>query len=35
MKKPLRVRELYCPSHFGNTYEVAGSNEMQALLAEA
>jgi hypothetical protein len=35
MKKPLRVRELYCPSHFGNTYEVAGPNEMRSLLAEA
>lgn len=33
--KPLSVRELYCPSHFGNTYEVALPCEMTALLGEA
>lgn len=32
---PLAVRELYCPSHFGNTYEVTLPGEMTALLAEA
>jgi hypothetical protein len=31
----LRVRELYCPSHFGNVYEVAGRQEMRAILSEA
>ena len=35
MPKPFRVRELYCPSHFGNSYEVAGPAEMRATLAEA
>lgn len=35
MWNALRVRELYCPSHFGNYYEVAMDNEMEALLAEA
>jgi len=28
-------RELYCPAHFGNHYEVMGEREMQALLEEA
>ncbi|HUT56608.1 MAG TPA: hypothetical protein VNA25_01905 [Phycisphaerae bacterium] len=31
----LPTRELYCPSHFGNTYECALTNEMTALLSEA
>ena len=31
----LAIRELYCPSHFGNTYEVTLPNEMTALLSEA
>ena len=31
----LRVRELYCPAHFGNTYECVRSGEMTDLLAEA
>ena len=31
----LPVRELYCPSHFGNTYECVLPNEMSALLEEA
>ena len=31
----LPVRELYCPSHFGNEYEVAGDNEMRTILEEA
>lgn len=31
----LAVRELYCPSHFGNTYECALDNEMRAILSEA
>ncbi len=31
----LRVRELYCPSHFGNSYQVAGPQEMRAILSEA
>ncbi len=35
MRTPLRIRELYCPSHFGNTYEVAGPNEIRDLLAES
>jgi hypothetical protein len=35
MKTALRVRELYCPAHFGNSYEVAGRNEMHAILSEA
>ncbi len=29
------VCELYAPGHFGNSYEVAGANEMRRLLAEA
>lgn len=32
---PLATRELYCPSHFGNTYEATLPNEMANLLAEA
>ena len=32
---PLPVRELYCPSHFGNTYESTLPGEMIALLSEA
>jgi len=35
MPQALRVRELYCPSHFGNVYEVAGRQEMRAVLSEA
>jgi hypothetical protein len=35
MKKSLQVRELYCPSHFGNTYEVALDSEMMEILSEA
>ncbi len=35
MSSILPVRELYCPSHFGNTYEVAMRNELRAILAEA
>lgn len=31
----LPVRELYCPSHFGNSYECAMRNEMRGILAEA
>lgn len=34
MSSILSVRELYCPSHFGNTYEVALDNEMREILAE-
>ncbi len=33
--KPLAARELYCPSHFGNTYEAILPGEMTALLREA
>jgi hypothetical protein len=33
--QPLRIRELYAPSHFGNTYEATLPREMSALLAEA
>jgi hypothetical protein len=29
------VRELYCPAHFGNTYECALNGEMHQLLSEA
>ncbi len=29
------IRELYCPAHFGNTYECALDNEMTELLSEA
>ncbi|GAB6186609.1 hypothetical protein [Thermopirellula anaerolimosa] len=29
------VRALYAPGHFGNSYEVMGTNEMRRLLAEA
>ena len=32
---PFRTRELYAPSHFGNTYEAALPREMAALAAEA
>ncbi|MBU0715853.1 MAG: hypothetical protein KJ964_10905 [Verrucomicrobia bacterium] len=32
---PLATRELYCPSHFGNTYEATLPGEMTDLLAEA
>lgn len=35
MSTVLRTRELYCPSHFGNYYEVALPHEMHELLAEA
>ena len=35
MPEILPVRELYCPSHFGNFYEVAMRNEMRQVLAEA
>lgn len=31
----LRTRELYCPAHFGNSYEVMGRREMREYLAEA
>ncbi len=31
----MMYRELYCPAHFGNSYEVMWSNEMRDLLAEA
>ena len=31
----LPVRELYCPSHFGNEYEVAMDVEMRGILEEA
>jgi hypothetical protein len=34
MASVLAVRELYCPSHFGNTYEVALNHEMREILAE-
>ncbi len=33
--RPLRTRELYAPSHFGNTYEATLPGEMTGLLAEA
>ena len=33
--RPLRTRELYAPSHFGNAYEATLPNEMTARLAEA
>jgi hypothetical protein len=32
---PLRYRELYCPAHFGNTYEVMGDAEAEEFLADA
>ncbi|MBL4700484.1 MAG: hypothetical protein JKX85_04425 [Phycisphaeraceae bacterium] len=35
MRKPLLSRQLYCPSHFGNTYEATMPTEMTALLHEA
>ena len=35
MGTALPVRELYCPSHFGNEYESAMANEMRATLEEA
>lgn len=35
MPDALPVRELYCPAHFGNTYECALAGEMTDLLAEA
>lgn len=35
MPAPLPVRELYCPAHFGNTWEVAGPYEMREHLTEA
>jgi hypothetical protein len=35
MARKLEVRELYCPSHFGNTYEVALNSEMREILSEA
>jgi hypothetical protein len=31
----MAYRELYCPAHFGNSYEVMGPNEMRDVLAEA
>ncbi|MBN8216455.1 MAG: hypothetical protein J0L75_07410 [Spirochaetes bacterium] len=31
----LKVRELYCPSHFGNSFEVAGRREMEDFLRGA
>jgi len=31
----LAYRELYCPAHFGNSYEAAASYEMKELLGEA
>lgn len=31
----LTYRELYCPAHFGNSYEVMWPNEMEQVLAEA
>jgi hypothetical protein len=31
----LAVRTLYCPAHFGNSYESALDGEMQELLHEA
>lgn len=34
MNNILPVRELYCPSHFGNIYEVALNNEMGKILSE-
>ncbi len=30
----VRTREIYCPAHFGNSYEVMGRGEMRAHLAE-
>jgi hypothetical protein len=35
MGTTLPVRELYCPSHFGNSYEVALPREMTGILTEA
>ena len=35
MNHILSVRELYCPSHFGNSYEVALKNEMRGIMSEA
>ena len=35
MSESLTVRELYCPSHFGNTYEVVQEDEMRELLSDA
>ena len=35
MGQSLNVRELYCPGHFGNSYEVALPREMGQILAEA
>jgi hypothetical protein len=31
----LPIREIYCPSHFGNSYEAALPNEIAAILSEA
>ncbi len=31
----LKVRNMYCPSHFGNSYECASKNEMREILSEA
>jgi hypothetical protein len=31
----LAYREMYCPAHFGNTYEVASEAEMREILTEA
>jgi hypothetical protein len=34
--KPIfTVCEIYCPGHFGNSYEVMGKNEMHGVLSEA
>ncbi len=35
MIQNLQCRELYCPSHFGNTYEVVLPNEMRQICTEA
>ncbi len=33
--QPIRYRELYCPAHFGNSYEVMWPREMRRVLSEA
>lgn len=35
MNNGLKIRELYAPSHFGNSYEVALDREMAGILSEA
>lgn len=35
MTSRLTYRELYCPAHFGNSYEVMSEDEMRAVLQEA